>query len=139
MKLTNIATPIPPSIAEIGNLIPAQYVDAWQRAIASRKQKQGSFNKTVKDVISGKKALLYGWRADIIKNAAAEAGLETIDIDDTTVVAFLPPNRDMAELMMWGHNQSIRVQGTINGVLLYYPLDEVDTWVSKNVTKIRSP
>lgn len=118
-------------IQKVGQIIPAEHQAAWNKGLEWPKRRQASLNVTAKNVAAGKWTLLYGWRSDIVEDAAIKFGLELIhyDFGHGGSIGFNPANEDMAKLMVWGHSQGGYVQHTINGVLLSYPLEDVESWV----------
>ena len=123
-------------IERVSRIIPLKHQQAWMKGLKWRPRTMNfkpSLNKTLQAVISGRRPLLYGWRDDIIKKATIDNGLDHIEtkINNMIVsVGFRPENRDMAVLMMWGHRQSSMIVSVINGVLLAYPFEAIETWVS---------
>jgi len=111
--------------------IPPQWYAAWTRGLLWSPKTRGwlqSFNEAISDVCSGRRPLLYGWRNDEIQCAAIEHNLVYVDLDWISV-GCLPLNRDMASLMAWGHQQTSEIYHVVNGVLLGYPLFEIEEWI----------
>jgi hypothetical protein len=134
MKLSCLNENVNDSLIDrVASIIPSEYSNAWEKGINWRKHKPGSLNQTAKNVAAGRWPLIYAWHHDVLQDAADKHGVETIVVDPNakhiSLIGFSPENRDMAELMKWGHLQEDPiVHHVINGVLLGYHLEAVESW-----------
>lgn len=114
-------------IERVALLVPDHLRPAWEKGIGWAPRINGwehSFGQSLDCVKQGVRPLLYGWTNEQL----LQSGLDIIDMG-WIGVGFLPANRDLAELMVWGHDQDDVTHHVINGVVLGYPLAAVEHWI----------
>lgn len=118
-------------ITKVGMAIPDRYLQAWEKALAWLPRTDGwtqPFHHAVANLINGVRPILYGWPSRQLDKVISEHGLDYLDLG-WIKIAFLSGNRDLAELMAWGHGQVTEIKHVVNGVVLAYPLSAIETWV----------
>jgi len=123
--------------ADVNQCIPAGLRSAWHKALGWRPRlsAQGQPpSKAAQAVAQGKRPLLYGWRNDVVEHAARQQGLPVTLVGQVAVAA-LAENEDLVGLMSWTHTEKLpsHIAHAIRGVLLGYPLSDVEDWVRTHV------
>jgi hypothetical protein len=111
--------------------IPERWKHIWQKAVDWEPKLHGWTNtkeQALELVLAGQRPIYYGWRHDTIQQAVKDHNLQYFDFGWVSA-ASLRKNADMLVLLAWSHEQPDEIQHIVNGVVLRYPLTDVEHWV----------